>query len=234
MSQQYISVDGHNISFTSSGYRLVAALVTSMLDDEYDTIPLDEPELGISPETQGGFSEFLFDRDQRRRYFPHIKSLIIATHSTVFLDHSEIINNFVIEKRGDVIDMTRITTVGEIGRLHFFLLGNRFESLYLPSIIVIVEGKIDYGYIRKIAEVKYPDRNVSIFCANSDSRTKEILYIIKSLLGGIQGSPYQDRIFVILDSIHTQGLRDSLISQGMASKNVIIWDKNGIEHYYPE
>ena len=234
MSQQYISVDGHNISFTSSGYRLVAALVTSMLDDEYDTILLDEPELGISPETQGEFSEFLFDRDQRRRYFPHIKSLIIATHSTVFLDHSEIINNFVTEKRGDVIDMTRITTVGEISRLHFFLLGNRFESLYLPSVIVIVEGKIDYGYIRKIAEVKYPDRNVSIFCANSDSRTKEILYIIKSLLGGIQGSPYQDRIFVILDSIHTHGLRDSLISQGMASENVIIWDKNGIEHYYPE
>ena len=114
MSQQYISVDGHNISFTSSGYRLVAALVTSMLDDEYETILLDEPELGISPETQGEFAEFLFNREQRRRYFPHIRSLIIATHSTVFLDRSEIRNNFFVDKRGDVIDLSEIETVGEI------------------------------------------------------------------------------------------------------------------------
>ena len=133
MSQQYISVDGHNISFTSSGFRLVAALVTSMLDDEYETVLLDEPELGISPETQGEFSDLLFDRDQRNRYFPHINSLIIATHSTIFLDRSEIGNNFFVEKRGDVIDLNQVETVGAISRLHFFLLGNRFESLHLQT-----------------------------------------------------------------------------------------------------
>ena len=233
MSQQYISVDGHNISFTSSGYRLVAALVTSMLDDEYDTVLLDEPELGISPETQSEFAELLFDREQRRRYFPHIRSLVIATHSTVFLDRSEIRNNFFVDKRGDVIDLSEIETVGDISRLHFFLLGNRFESLYLPSIIIIVEGSTDHEYIKRVVEIKYSDRNVSIFCANSDSRTKEILFTIKSLLGTIQGSPYQDRIFVVLDSVHSHGLRDSLIKQGMAEENVIVWTANGIEHYYP-
>ena len=234
MSQQYISVDGHNISFTSSGYRLVAALVTSMLDDEYDTVLLDEPELGISPETQGEFSEFLFNRKQRYRYFPHIRSLIIATHSTVFLDRSEIKNNFFVDKRGDVIDLTEIETVGDISRLHFFLLGNRFESLYLPSIIIIVEVITDYEYIKRVVETKYPDRNVSIFCANGDSRTKEILNTIRSFLGTIQGSPYQNRIFVVLDLVHSHGLKDSLIKQGMAEENLVIWTANGIENYYPE
>lgn len=43
MSQKYISVDGHNISFTSSGYRLIATLVTSLLDEEYNTFLIDEP-----------------------------------------------------------------------------------------------------------------------------------------------------------------------------------------------
>ena len=234
MSQQYISVNGHNISYTSSGYRLVAALVTSMLDDEYDTILLDEPELGISPETQGDFAQFLFNREQRNDYFPHIKSLVIATHSTIFLDRLEITNNFFVEKRGDVIDMNQIETVGDISRLHFFLLGNRFESLYLPSIIIIVEGSIDYEYIKRVVDINYSERNVSVFCANNDSRTKEVLYIIKCLLGSIQGSPYQDRIFVVLDSVHTQGLKDSLLKQGMTQQNVVVWSQNGIEHYYPK
>jgi ATPase subunit of ABC transporter with duplicated ATPase domains len=62
MSQQYISCDGHNISYTSSGFRLIATLVTSLLDTDYDTYLIDEPELGISPEAQGVLADFLFDR----------------------------------------------------------------------------------------------------------------------------------------------------------------------------
>ncbi|EQD41488.1 hypothetical protein B2A_10645, partial [mine drainage metagenome] len=38
------------ISYTSSGFRLIATLVTSLLDTEYETFLIDEPELGISPE----------------------------------------------------------------------------------------------------------------------------------------------------------------------------------------
>ena len=72
MSQKYISVDGHNISYTSSGYRLITTLITSLLDDEYDTFLIDEPELGISPEAQGLFADFLFDKDIRKKYFGRI------------------------------------------------------------------------------------------------------------------------------------------------------------------
>ncbi|MEW8291976.1 MAG: hypothetical protein AB2672_15760 [Candidatus Thiodiazotropha endolucinida] len=71
MSQQYISVDGHNISFTSSGYRLITTLLTSLLDEEFDTYFIDEPELGISPEAQGLFSDFLFNPEMRNEYFGH-------------------------------------------------------------------------------------------------------------------------------------------------------------------
>src|SRR5688500_17984348 len=36
MSQKYISAGDHNISYTSSGFRLITTLVTSLLDSEYD------------------------------------------------------------------------------------------------------------------------------------------------------------------------------------------------------
>jgi predicted ATP-dependent endonuclease of OLD family len=69
MSQQYISCSGHNISFTSSGFRLIMTLLVSLLDADYDTFLIDEPELGISPEAQGVMADFLFDRSHRQMYF---------------------------------------------------------------------------------------------------------------------------------------------------------------------
>jgi predicted ATPase len=127
MSQQYISVNGHNISFTSSGYRLITSLVTSLLNEEYDTFLIDEPELGISPEAQGVFADFLFDETTRAKYFSHIKTLVLATHSTVFLDRKNITNNYFLSKTGDEIEVDKVDSVAQINRIHFFLLGNRLE-----------------------------------------------------------------------------------------------------------
>lgn len=233
MSQKYISVDGHNISYTSSGYRLIATLVTSLLDDDYDTFLIDEPELGISPEAQGQFSDFLFDKEIRNKYFGHIKTLILATHSTIFLDRRAISNNYFVEKDGDIIDIKQVSNINEINNIHFFLLGNRLETLYMPSAIVIVEGKCDYKYIKRSFSLRYEGANISLIQANGDSRIKEIFNLTKNLLGDIQKSPYKDRIFVVLDRVHGGGLVDSLKSMGLPEENIIIWSKNGIEYYYP-
>lgn len=234
MSQQYISVNGHNLSYTSSGYRLITSLITSLLDEEFDTFFIDEPELGISPEAQGLFSDFLFNKDIREKYFGHIKTLVLATHSTIFLDRNQINNNYFVEKNGDFIDVSQVKSVSDINRMHFFLLGNRLESLYMPSTIVIVEGKCDYKYIKRVLSAHFEDSNISIIQANGDSRIKEIFNLTKNLLGDIQKSPYKDRIFAVLDSVHGPSLKSSLESMGLPKENIITWQKNGIEYYYPE
>lgn len=233
MSQKYISVDGHNISFTGSGYRLITTLITSLLDDEFDIFLIDEPELGISPEAQGIFSDFLFDKEIRSKYFGHIKTLVLATHSTIFLDRHSINNNYFVEKDRDEIEVRQVQNINDINRIHFFLLGNRLETLYMPSAIVIVEGKTDYKYIERVLGLRYKDFHISLIQANSDSRIKEIFYITKNLLGDIQKSPYRDRIFVVLDRIHGEGLVDQLEKMGLPRENIVIWSKNGIEYYYP-
>jgi predicted ATP-dependent endonuclease of OLD family len=233
MSQKYISCGGHNISYTSSGFRLITTLVTSLLDTDYDTFLIDEPELGISPEAQGILADFLFDRKHRERYFPHIRTLVFATHSTIFLDRVHISNNFTLEKQGDEISVRRVGNQSDFNSIHFFLLGNRFETLYLPSAIVLVEGKCDHKFIGRVVSLCYPDSQISVISANSDSRIKEILNIAKGILADLQKSPYRDRIFVILDSVHSAGLPDQLAIMGIPRSNVVIWPKNGIEYYYP-
>lgn len=233
MSQKYISVAGHNISYTSSGFRLIATLVTSLLDTEYDTFLIDEPELGISPEAQGVLADFLFDRAHRARYFPHIKTLVFATHSTVFLDRRVLTNNYTVTKSGDEIALHRVESLAELNRVHFFLLGNRFETLFLPSAIVLVEGKSDHRFIERCLALRFPTSQLSVIAANSDNRIKEILAIARGLLSDLQRSPYRDRIFVILDSIHSAGLPQQLSDFGLPEEAIVKWPLNGIEYYYP-
>jgi ATPase subunit of ABC transporter with duplicated ATPase domains len=63
MSQKYISCNGHNISYTSSGFRLIATLLTSLLNSDGDTFLIDEPELGVSPEAQEYWQTFCLIED---------------------------------------------------------------------------------------------------------------------------------------------------------------------------
>lgn len=233
MSQKYISCNGHNISYTSSGFRLIATLLTSLLDTDYDTFLIDEPELGISPEAQGVLADFLFDRSHRAKYFPHIRTVVFATHSTVFLDRRKIENNYVVSKNGDEIDVRRVSTLGELNKVHFFLLGNRFETLYLPSAILLVEGKCDHRFIERATTLRFPNAQLSVIAANSDSRIKEVLTIAGGLLTDIQRSPYRDRIFVVLDSVHSASLPEQLEKMGVLRDNIVKWSLNGIEHFYP-
>lgn len=233
MSQKYISCGGHNISYTSSGFRLITTLVTSLLDTDYDTFLIDEPELGISPEAQGILADFLFDRAHRAKYFPHIKTLVLATHSTIFLDRAHIANNYTVAKAGDAISVRRVQTQAEFNRIHFFLLGNRFETLYLPSLIVLVEGKTDHAFISRVLTLHFPNHQFSIINANSDGRIKEILNTARNLLTDIQRSPYRERILVVVDSVHGPDLRASLTGMGVLQENIVAWSQNGIEHFYP-
>jgi hypothetical protein len=204
-----------------------------LLDTDYDTYLIDEPELGISPEAQAVLAEFLFDRAHRQKYFSHIRTLVFATHSTVFLDRKNFSNNYMVQKSGDEISINGISTQSELNKIHFFLLGNRFETLYLPSAIVLVEGKCDHRFIERVTALRFPNSQLSIISANGDSRIKEILTVARGLLSDIQRSPYRDRIFVVLDSVHSAGLPAQLVQMGIPQENIVKWPLNGIEYYYP-
>ena len=124
-------------------------------------------------------------------------------------------------------------TQADFNSIHFFLLGNRFETLYLPSSIILVEGKCDHKFIERVISLKHSSSQISVIAANSDNRIKEVLTVAKGLLSDLQRSPYRDRIFIILDSVHSAGLPDQLERMGVLPENIVIWPMNGIEYYYP-
>ncbi len=123
----------------SSGFRLCIYLLAVLLDDTFDSFLIDEPELGISPELQYELAYILLNEENRKIHFPHIRHLILATHSSIFLDTSSMYNNYMIQRNGNEISIKKTTDISELRNIHFFLLGNRFETLSLPSAIVLVE-----------------------------------------------------------------------------------------------
>jgi len=233
MSQKYIAVDDYNLAFTSTGFRLVTTLLTSLLDTDYQRFLIDEPELGLSPEIQGIVADFIFAYENRKKYFPHIEAIVLATHSPIFLDRKTITNNYFVDRLGPEITIRQLTTVQDLNSLQFYLLGNRFESLFLPSAIILVEGICDYDYVKRLVALRFPNSLISVIQCNGDSRIRDVVHIARQMLSDIRRSPYADRIYVILDKIHGQGLVQELEDMGITKENIIVWDSNGIEFVYP-
>lgn len=234
MSQRYISCDGHNFSFASSGVRLVVSILTSLFDDEYEYFFIDEPELGVSPEAQGRLAAILNDEEVRTEYLPHAKAIFIATHSSIFLDRKRTSNNFTIEKNGDEITVLPVESLTEFNRIHFSLLGNRIEDLFLPSFVLFVEGGCEETYLTRVLELRFPGTKFNVMNATGDAQMKNLSHTINRFIPDLQTSPFRDRIIPILDMRHGGDVKQAIVKAGIPPDNIIVWNYNGIEHYYPE
>lgn len=232
LSPFYIDMDGQNLKFGSSGTRLLMVLLGNLLDPDYSVILIDEPELGLSPKIQATLARRLFDIDWRNRYFPHLKQVFIVTHSHVFLDRSNLTNNFIVEKSGDNIAIRGVRSVAELHQLQFGMLGNDLELLFLPSAVVVVEGHSDSTFLTKVLQIHIPDKKISIVASGGDGKTTTTVHILTSAFGDLANSPYRSRVFVVLDQIHSVS-PDHLIRMGVLPDNIIIWSRNGIEYLYP-
>jgi predicted ATPase len=231
LSMRYVAVGGQIISVASSGARLLTTLLGICMDDRFNVILIDEPELGLSPRVQERLARLFHDDEKRSELFPHLQSIYIATHSHLFLSPT-LTDNFVVSKTDTRVSLTQIKTTIDRHRLQFNLLGNSLESLFLPAAIVVVEGKTDFEYLDRVIQLHLPDRRVTVIHGSGDVKRK--IYGLEEALGDLERSPFHSRIFVVLDEVHQPGLVDDLARMGVLVANIVIWSQNGIEHLYPE
>ncbi len=231
LSVRYIDVDGLNLSVSSTGTRLLMTLLGLCMDDRFKSLLIDEPELGLSPRVQRALAAFLQDTDARREAFPHLKQVVLATHSQIFLHSAEIDANYVVRKDFRKITLARVRSIADFHRLQFNLLGNSLEGLFLPSAVVFVEGETDQVYIERVVALRYSGRNVVVVRSGGDPKRK--LATLRETLGDLQKSPLRSRLFVVSDSVHAKGLTADLESMGVPRDNIIVWKRNGIEFLYP-
>ena len=231
LSPRYVDVDGQNLSVNSTGTRLLMTMLGICMDERFDVILIDEPELGLSPRVQLAFANFLLDPAERRERFPHLSTVFLATHSHLILNRNDLQSNYIVSKVGKDIAIEQIQSINDFHRLQFNLLGNTFETMFLPAAIVVVEGKTDFAYLEKIIQSRFPSNKILVLPGSGDVKRK--VAQIREVMGDLQRSPMRSRLFVVLDSIHQAGLKRELEDMGVIGSQVVIWLKNGIEYVYP-
>ncbi len=239
LSPYYIDMDGENLRYGSTGTRLLLTLVGICMSPRYNTVLIDEPELGLSPRIQAKLASYLFHETLRSEFFPNLQCVYVSTHSHIFIDRHVLTNNFYVSKDKTEITITPLASVSDLHALQFNMLGNDLSALFLPSAIVIVEGQTDYRFINRMLKLHLPNERVTVLCGRKDSRAGESeipeqVHLLSRALGDLSRSPYQERIFPIFDSEHDPKNVYKCTKQGIPIHNIVIWEKNGIEYYYPK
>ncbi|MBZ9724776.1 AAA family ATPase [Mesorhizobium sp. CO1-1-11] len=230
-SNRYVNIDGDSLSVTSSGTRLFLGVLAALMDERFQTVALDEPELGLSPVLQTKLAPLIVARERDDELFPHNPRFLITTHSHSFLDKGTPSNNFIVSRNGNNIQARQCLDKQELIDIHFRMLGNDLGNLYLPDAIIFVEGETDKIYIQRVLCMLLPNHKIVVESSGGDIAAR--LNSWSSALGDLQTGPYRRRTFVVADAVMQSGLQRLVERLGIPVQNVVKWDGNGIEYVYP-
>lgn len=231
ISARYVDMDGQPLSAGSTGTRLLMTLIAVLKNSFFSHVLIDEPELGLSPRLQANLAHLIMDPKRRALNFPHLTSITVSTHSHLFLDKSNVNNNFSVRKAGKTVTFKRMSSMSELNRVQFNMLGNSLEDLFLPSAIIICEGKTDKPFFDRLIQLRFPNKKILVLESQGD--VKRVFRSLTTNLGDFHKSPFRDRTFIILDSVHSRGTKEELSKLGAPDDRIVVWDKNGIEYIYP-
>jgi predicted ATPase len=231
-SNRYVAVDDDSLSVTSSGTRLFLGILAALMDERFNLVAIDEPELGLSPPLQRRLANIIMKLKDDERIFPHKPNIVLSTHSHLFLDKSNPINNWIVSKHGDNITARRCSSFSELHDIQLRLLGNDLGDLFLPHAVIFVEGETDKLYLEQIIRLRLPHMKIVIQDCGGDIAQR--LNFWAQSLGDIQVSPYRGRTFAVYDKVEQAGLDRVCARLGLPSQNKIKWSSNGIEYLYPE
>lgn len=232
MSTSFLKIGETPIAKSSSGCRMLVHLISILFSKTFKVVLIDEPELGLTPRIQNAIQHLVFEHIDES--LEHLQHLYIATHSHIFLNQRRVKDNFLVQKNEKVINVKRITTYQGFRDLQFAQLGNSFEQLQLPSGFIIVEGKTDFKYVKRLIQLKFPDNRANIVHANGDGEIKKKVHDLLEVIGRLDTSPYNDRVLVVIDRVHFPTLPSDLKKKGLHDKCIFKWKQNGIEYYYPD
>ena len=231
-SNRYISVEGDSLGVTSSGTRLFLGLLAALMDTRFSTVAIDEPELGLAPSLQRKFADIVVRGYRKDELLPHNPNILLSTHSHLFLDRVNPANNRVVSKSGNLITSVACSGFSELHDIQFRLLGNDLSELFLPEVVMFVEGETDKLFLEKVITLHCPKVRVAVQQCGGEIATR-LSYWAQSL-GDMQLSPYRNRTLVIIDKVKQAGIERACDTAGLPQQSRIEWIENGIEYYYPD
>lgn len=128
-----------------SGMRSLLTILASLTDSHLNLICLDEPELSLEPRIQKGLRDLLMEEVRRR---PSL-TILVATHSHLFLNRRDPTANFVMANDGESCTVDKLSTREALYDITFKLLGNDTEDLFFPGKLLGHGGGLRSSYLRE-------------------------------------------------------------------------------------
>jgi hypothetical protein len=186
----------------------------------------------LSPTLQRKLANTIYDPSIREELFPGIKSLYVVTHSHHFLDHVCFDNNFSVSRSGLSVNLTKINSITESHDLVFNMLGDDLSSLFLPEVIILMEGDSDVIFLRKILSDIFPGVLISLVSCGGDGKVANEFNRLRQVFPDYHCTPYRNRTLIVLDAKNNTKT-GAFTRVGIPVTNVVRLKKNGIEYYYP-
>lgn len=224
-----------------TGAKSVLPIIIQLFNPHVTLLAIDEPELGLEPRMQKIVFQAIKEASQGTNGFP-LKRVLLATHSHLFLDRKDILNNFSIQKVDSVVSINQLKETEELHTATYLLLGSNPTDLFFPSNVIIVEGRSDRIFLNAIFQLGksaglFKSENLAFHFLDGYDKLKDGAEAIAQMLKTQSYVPvYRDRICGLFDQPHRKG---KLIQQARALFNdnkkerFIELEKPAIEFYYP-
>lgn len=236
-----ITIDGLLPSQQGTGSRAILPVLIKLLNPKIQILCIDEPELSLEPKTQKRVLELIKKVAEGEDGLPK-KKIIIATHSHIFIDKDDYKNNFKVVKENDEVKFEAIADSVELQNYVFSLLGNDPSDLFFPSNIIIVEGKSDEIFLKRICELLISSGQVEKkkvafhFCGGYDKAEIAVESVIQMLKTQGYMPIYKKRVCGIFDKpAQNKKLIDDIRAfvEDTEQNRFILLDKEAIEFFYP-
>ena len=224
-----------------TGSRAILPVLIKLLNPTIKILCIDEPELGIEPKTQKRLFELIKKVSKGEDGLPK-KKIVISTHSHLFVDKDDYQNNFKVTKESGVVTFSQIVDNVELQNSVFSLLGNDPSDLFFPSNILLVEGKSDEVFMRRLYELmivagQTVKKNIAFhYCGGYDKADYAVEAVVQMLKTQGYMPIYKNKICGLFDK-PTQNSK--LVDEVRAFVNdtskdrFILLDQEAIEFYYP-
>ncbi len=238
-----LEVRVNNVSPIEQGAGAKAALpiIIQLFNPNVTLLAIDEPELGLEPRMQKEVFKAIKDATQGINGFP-LKRVLLATHSHLFLERTNVQHNFSITKEKGEVRIHQLKEVEELHTATYKLLGSSPCDLFFPSNIIIVEGRSDRIFLNAIYQLgknkgRFESEHLAFHFLGGYDKLKEGAEAITQMLKTQNYIPvYRDKVCGLFDRPHQNGKLIQVV-RGLFkdddAKRFIELDKPAIEFYYP-
>jgi predicted ATPase len=211
------------IALVGGGHQETLALMHQLLGTDALIFGIEEPEIHLHPQLARRLFNVLKQMSKEKQIF-------IATHSTIFVDHAELTNTWIVRREGRETRVERIRESKELKHL-FYELGVKPSDIFFSNGLVFVEGESDKAVIPVLAEklgIDFKEHELTVIPTHGKSSGRYHLQLWTDAAKSTQ-IPF----FMILDKDaekETKKLADILTP----GDNLFLLRKGSIEEYYPD